>query len=87
MMFAVAYKYNKGDRLKFHNMQEKLKIIQLFNEDKSSPYSLHKICKMGNYYNAKAGEYWRPLTAILSLGKLMCTNVIIDGVNRSEPEK
>lgn len=90
MMFAMAYQHtvfckaqNQKDAL---NQRES--VIDLFKENVNCPYSLQNICREGKkHYKAHAGEYWRPLTAIISLGRLMCKRVIVNGKNVLEEKK
>lgn len=54
----------------------KKSVLREFFDNFSSALSIHNICQKGRKYDAKIGEYWRPLTAILCLGTLCCDEIL-----------
>jgi len=70
MMFAnfISRFYNLGINVE--------PVIKLFLDSSDYKLSIHNICRIGGReFGARAGYYWRPLTAILSLAHLSCEKV------------
>ena len=50
-------------------------IVEMFQDSSESPLSLNNICKIGKLFSCQPGQYWRPLSAIVSLGMLACGSI------------
>lgn len=75
MMFARIFQkltkhQNRKSKQKTDHQKIRENIIKIFLDRISSQYGIQNICKAGREFNANIGEYWRPLTAILSICKL-----------------
>lgn len=60
----------------YPGQENRIKIINLFRDYRKAKLSIHNICSEGmENFDTNVGEFWRPLTSIICLGRLACEAV------------